>query len=278
MKAAWFTDIHLDCVTDPELHVKNISTQSSGCDIVLISGDISVSHSLTQHLCLLEDALEKPIYFVLGNHDFYFSNISGVRKNVSALCNKLSYSRYLSCVPYIKFGKQTAIVGHDGWYDAGNGNAEISSFIMNDWIRISDFRPAMSPTGSGRIQISKDQIVQIAKSICYPAVAHISTGIKSSIQSGCNNVIVVTHVPPFEQSFVYNPKKGVHAIDAVPWYTSKMMGNMLLSAARACPNVNFTVISGHTHSAFDEKITDNLTAKVGAADYGNPSLAGFLNI
>jgi predicted phosphohydrolase len=277
MKAAWFTDIHLDCVDDPVQHVENMALQARYTDTVLITGDISISNKLVMHLSLLEDIFEKPVFFILGNHDFYFSDISTVRNNVSGACNSLNFCRYLSSIPFIRLAKGVTLVGHDGWYDAGNGDLNLSALIMNDWLRIADYRPALLPINGG-VQIAKYKIAEIARQICASSVKHVVEGIKCAIQEKSEKVVVMTHVPPFVESFVFNPNKGMRVIDALPWYTSKMMGDMLYRAAKSCPQIQFTVLSGHTHAAFDEKILDNLVVKVGSSEYGSPSLAGILNI
>ena len=36
---------------------------------VLIGGDIAESHDLVDHLQQIDDELQLPVYFVLGNHD-----------------------------------------------------------------------------------------------------------------------------------------------------------------------------------------------------------------
>lgn len=277
MKIAWFTDIHLDCVEDPIYHVERMSVQAKQADAIFITGDLSVSNKLMLHLKILESILEKPIFFILGNHDFYFSDVQSVRKSVTQGCNGLSFCRYLSSIPYIRLSKGVTLVGHDGWCDAGNGDLNLSEVIMNDWLRIADYRPALVPVARGT-QISKPKIAEIARNICASSVRHVLQGIKCAIQEKSEKVIILTHVPPFAESFVFSPSKGMSAVHALPWYTSKMMGNMLLNAAQSCPQIQFTVMSGHTHAAFDEKILDNLTVKVGASEYGSPSLAGFLDI
>ena len=43
---------------------------SSRCDAVVITGDIGESPNVAAYLRELEQGLQRPIYFVLGNHDF----------------------------------------------------------------------------------------------------------------------------------------------------------------------------------------------------------------
>lgn len=276
MKLAWATDIHLDCVNNLDNSLRDLEAASRGCDAVILSGDISVGPSISQHLSMLEDSLEKPIYFVMGNHDYYFSDIMGTRRRVTDTCKFLSYSRYLNSVPYIKLGQKAAIVGADGWYDGFNGSPEKSSFIMNDWLKITDFQPAVQQM-HGRTNLELSLILKISRAICHASVIHVIKGIKS-VAENVNDIVVVTHVPPFVESYRSEKYSGMDPESVIPWYTSKMMGEMLLTAAKTYPNVQFTVLSGHTHSSFEGRILPNLLACVGKSQYGTPQIAGYINI
>jgi len=274
---AWATDIHLDCTNDASERVKSLLKSAGDADCLLVSGDISVAPMLAKHLQLLDSLAERPVYFVLGNHDFYFSDISTVRRDVASVCRSSSFLCYLSHIPFVKIEKNTALVGHDGWYDAGNGSVEHSQLIMNDWIKIGDYSPACRNTPQG-IEISKLEIVNIARSICQVGVKHIAEGIKAAAREKNETIVVVTHVPPFMESYVPNEKKPMRVQDALPWYTCRMMGDMLLRAAKSFPEIKFKVFSGHVHSQYKGNILPNLEVRVGKSEYGTPQLAGIIPI
>lgn len=277
MKLAWFTDIHLDHVNDIGTTISGLAHASAKCDSVIITGDISLANMLIGHLMLLDQILEKPIYFVLGNHDYYFSNIRVVRKHVIDACRSMSYARYLAAIPYVKLTNETALIGHDGWYDALNGNPRNDVMLMNDWIRIQDFSPAIKG-GLGNRMLDKSMIIQIAQAICVAAVKHVADGIKLAIRDKHKNIIVATHVPPFKESYNSDKHRGLDIADVLPWYTSKTMGDMLLSAAKTYPHIKFTILSGHSHSHYDQDLLNNLNVRVGKSLYGSPQIAGYVDI
>jgi predicted phosphohydrolase len=277
MKLAWATDIHLDCVNDASEKLKLLATKSDNCDSYIISGDITISPLLIQHLQLIESILQKPFYFVLGNHDYYFSDIISTRRRVAQTCNSMSFARYLATVPYIRLKRDVALVGHDGWYDALNGNYNNNEILMNDWIRISDFSVAMRSTSNTQL-INKDIIVKIARAICQASVNHIASGIKSAIRDKNSCIIVTTHVPPFKESYNSEKYSSVNFSSVLPWYTSKTMGDMLMQAAKTYPHVKFIVLSGHAHSHYNEDLLNNLNVRVGKSAYGSPQIAGFVDI
>lgn len=277
MRLAWATDIHLDMTGNVIEKLQLLSKSSSSCDAIILTGDISISNFVIQHLSILETIFEKPIYFVLGNHDYYGSSFSMVRRNVINLCNTSSYLRYMTNTPYVKLEQGKYLIGHDGWYDTQNGNPVGSSIFMNDWIQISDFNSALRGSYGG-FGINKNVIIDISKKLAQNSANHIANSIKAIIKSS-EHIIVMTHVPPFKESFNASEKyKEMSVFDVLPWYTSKIMGDTLLAAAKAYPNVKFTVLSGHIHSHYDDDLLNNLNVKVGRAIYGNPQLASTLTV
>lgn len=275
MRLAWLTDIHLDCVEDLQATVNSLANATAHVDGVILSGDISVSHSLMYHLDVLEAAFNKPIYFVLGNHDYYYSDILRVRKEVISECQDKRHCKYLGGLPFVMLSPTIALIGSDGWYDAYNGDASKSQFIMSDWLNIGDFKPAITNVSSGK-QMNMNYIMQVSREICKASVAHIARGI-NAIASNVNDVLIVTHVPPFEQAYTNGKYKNIPNDHVTPWYTSRMMGEMLMSASKTYPHVQFTILSGHTHSEYQGDITPNLRIKVGKSSYGTPQVVGYID-
>ena len=277
MKLAWMTDIHLDIAGDLRRKISDLSESAAGCESVLITGDITTAPFLADHLKKLENAFEKPLYFVLGNHDYYFSDIMTTRRSVVELCRSMSYARYLAAVPYIRLTSDVALLGHDGWYDAMNGDTRNDDVLMNDWLKISDFSAAIKSSFSGKV-LDKPTIIAISRAICKASVTHVVNGIKAAIRDKNTHIIVMTHVPPFKESYNSDKHRGLNISSVLPWYTSKMMGDALLAAARTYPHIKFTILSGHSHSHYDEYLLNNLNVRVGKSTYGSPQLAGFVNI
>lgn len=265
---SWCTDVHLDFLRNDDKRLIDFATSlvSSNPTGVVITGDISVAGSLVYHLSAIERVVQRPIYYVLGNHDYYGNNVENVRKAMHELTNISPFLRYMPTMAYFAATPATAIVGHDGWYDALYGDYAKSTFGMTDWTAIHDFLP---------LNGSKSQIVGLARKLAHEGVTHVMTGIKSAVRYH-KNVVVLTHFPPFPQAHVHN---GVQGDDnAMPWYVSRMMGDMLNQAADTFPAVNFTVLSGHTHGAYEGQLKKNLLVKVGGAEYGHPVLQGVIQV
>ena len=86
----------------------------------------------------MQAAVQKPIFFVLGNHDFYYDSISNVRSSLEEFCELHQDLTYLSRASVVELTKTTAIVGHDGWGDARLGNYAESPVRLSDNVLIQD--------------------------------------------------------------------------------------------------------------------------------------------
>lgn len=81
-------------------------------------------------------------------------------------------------------------------------------------------------------------------------------------------IIVLVHVPPFKESCMHEGK--ISNDDYLPFFASKITGDVLLNAAKTNPDINFLVLCGHTHSSSYYKPLHNLTVKAGNVEYGKP--------
>ena len=271
------TDIHLDFIThaaSPNVSSKNLDTfchlvLRENPDGALISGDISLATSLEEHLIDLESRLKMPIYFVLGNHDFWGGSFNSIRNLCSKITRESEYLRYLTVMNYTQLAPSVALVGHDGWYDGLNGDPRVTNFIMNDWTHITDFVRATRLDGS----IDLNKILSISRQQARSAANHLAMSIKSAItQKNVKKIIVLTHVPPF-----LNPH-GRNEPELNLWYSSKTLGDMLFSAAAAYPDVTFKVLCGHVHEACTLQITPNLIFQSGVAEYSKPMPQGIIEV
>lgn len=246
----WATDIHLNYFSDE--YISNFG-KSLAKDYkakgLIISGDISLGNKLERNLKTLSDAVQMPIYYVLGNHDYWYSSFA----EIDALVDRLSSDSGLIDLnkSIVKINDSTALTGFTGWYDCkfGKINPEVK---MSDWIKISDY-------------LDQDYLnVSINRSNKYLDFKDRLSTIKDS---GFDNQIIVTHFPPFEK--LIKGKK-----EAKPFYGSSIAGDTLLSIKNQYSKI--VCLSGHTHNRATYQV-GNLSCYVGEACRGKPSLAGTIN-
>ena len=264
MRLAWCTDLHFDVCRDAQSAVINWAegVKSKSPDAVLITGDISVAQHLIYHLSIAEKVLQIPIYFVLGNHDFWGHRIESVQKQMKELSSISTYLKWIPDSSYIPLTQATCLIGHDGWYDALYGQLDRSFLTMNDWNNIHDYRDVGGASNRG-------SVIGLSRMLSHAAATMVQAQIKAAMRYH-SNIFIATHVPPF------------HAPDAdalgLPWYASKMMGDLLTVAAQSFPNVNFTVFSGHTHEERSIKVAKNLSCHTGKAEYGRPGVQSIIEV
>ena len=253
MKLVWMTDIHLEFITAPYfVHImKQVrETQAEG---LIITGDISNAYQLITDLKNLSDSVDFPIYFVLGNHDYYSGSFSRVTNRVRRLTRSVKNLKWLTVEDAIELTPTTCIIGHDGWYDGGYGNYSDSGVVLRDFSHINDL-------------VGKDKYARLRKfeEKAIAAVRYLERQIPT-VAKTYKNVIFATHVPPFKEASVYQGKPSDEYY--LPYFSSKLVGDCLLKLMGEYPECNMTVLCGHTHGETELPVTENLLVRVGKAEY-----------
>jgi len=191
MKIAWMTDIHLnfiDLTTRQKFYQKIIDSE---CNSVLLSGDIAEAPSIKNILQELAIFIKKPIYFVLGNHDYYRSQVDEVRIEMTALTASNEYLFWLPASPPLQLDNNTLLVGQDGWADGRLGDYHNSRVVLNDSRMISDlFQEKL--VGRSQLLAKMQQLAD------YDASQLQEQLIQAAIQRP-QRIIVLTHIPPFKK-------------------------------------------------------------------------------
>ena len=109
-------------------------------DALAISGDISEAPSLHEHLELLESYVKRPIYFVLGNHDYYRSSIEQVLPALRTFMSDTTHLHCMDLMEHVELTPTTALIGHGCWGDGGYGDFFNSRIMLNDWKVIEELK------------------------------------------------------------------------------------------------------------------------------------------
>jgi predicted MPP superfamily phosphohydrolase len=258
------SDLHLNFCSKKQIE-KFFERVKDSADAMIISGDIGEAPSVVSYLRWMEDVIQKPIYFVLGNHDFYHGSMLDVQRRIDKLVREDSkYLHYLTAGETIELTPETTLVGHDGWGDGRNGDYDHSEVVLNDWFYIGEL------VGWSQNDLKKRLLALGDRSAFYlhQKLASITA----------SNVIVVTHVPPFPETCFW--RGAPTNKDFLPFYTNKAVGEVLKQAAQRTWHgdpldaddlpIMYTVLCGHTHGAAQLQL-GNLTVKVMGTDYGSPT-------
>ena len=279
MKNIWISDLHADSISIDELTYFVEDLHEADGDNVIITGDIATGESLEQTLKILL-CCQKPIYYVHGNHDFYYSSFQNTRDISRKLCYKTENLKWVQEF-HTELNKDTYIIGHDGFYDARYGSpfhytgsyAGAKFFELNDFDAIKDIKEKQSrkekieffnQLGDEVAQFVLNEIPQLAEQY--------------------KNIIFISHCPPFEEVSLYSESKrlfgeehGRSPIYSLPFFSNKALGQALLTIKDNFPEVNFVTLFGHTHCSASLKI-DNLDIRVADARYGHAQIFSIFEI
>ena len=258
MRIGWLTDVHLNFLSVEERAAFYAKLQQERLDGILLGGDIGESRSLCEILAEFESALPAPIYFVLGNHDFYRGSIRAVREMVAKQCATSARLHWLPAAGVVPLTSDTALIGHDSWADGRLGDFETSEVMMNDYVLIEELR-----------YLPKEERLRRLNALGDEAAVFLEEKVRCALSVN-RNVVVLTHVPPFREACWHEGE--ISGEDFLPHFACKAVGDRLAALMSEHPRNTMTVLCGHTHGAGTAQVLDNLTVLTGGAEYGKPGL------
>ncbi len=266
MRATWCTDIHLNFLRPPVLRAFYDALKAEQPEVVLLTGDIAESYSVASFVEEIAEAAHCPVYFVLGNHDYYRSSIRLVREQVRRAARRATW---LPGLEPVRLTERTVLVGIDGWGDARCGDLD-STVMLSDWQQIEDFRHARMDRALRNKtlqQLGEDEARALAETLARVPPAE--------------QLLVLTHVPPFPEACWHDGK--MSDPDWLPWFTCVATGELLRRYANEHPGTRVTVLCGHTHGIGVFQAAKNLEVRTGGwapgvQDYGNPTVQATLTL
>jgi metallophosphoesterase superfamily enzyme len=132
MKLLWLTDIHLNFLEENKrmsFYRELIETDSDG---VVISGDIAEATSVEPILKEMASTIQKPIYFVLGNHDYYRGSINDLRNKMTSITKDEPFLCWLPASGPQKLNNDVVLLGYDCFADGRYGDYTNSRVVLID--------------------------------------------------------------------------------------------------------------------------------------------------
>jgi predicted MPP superfamily phosphohydrolase len=261
-RLVWSTDLHFDASDRTQYRLLFDLVNAHEPDAVLIGGDISNGASSLIHLTNLSKKIDKPFYFVLGNHDFYYGSITVIRNEAKKLSSEIPSLHYLTCNGIIPLSEQTALIGHDGWSDAKAGDYFNSDVMLNDYYFIEELK-----------RLNQEERFQKLNELGEEAANYLKQNLVKALET-YERVVLLTHVPPFEESCLYEglPADG----NWTPHFVGKATGDAIEGVMKENPNKQLLVLCGHSHWGQDIQILPNLRVVTGHADLGIPNVQGLI--
>lgn len=273
MRLAWITDPHLvfpEIVSEETVNLFWQEIAEADADAFVVTGDLGEANNVVDILNRLQlEATPRPVYFVLGNHDFYGGTIGDVRYRVQGACRASRGAIvHLNRVSVVPLTDKTALVGHDGWGDARVGAWRDANVHINDPVRIGDLIQARALGG-------RFGLVDRLNELGDEAARHLRHALTEAL-ARYERVIVATHVPPFWDAAWHNG--GLSDPDWAPFFVCDAVGRVLLEAADTHPDRDILVLCGHVHSGGVARMRANLEVRTGESAYGAPRILDILEI
>ncbi len=264
MKAAWLTDLHLDHGKDGAFERLCAELVAARPDGLLVTGDTTEAKTVTMWLSRLAEAVGVPLYFVLGNHDFYGGSVRGVRAEMTSVTKSSRLVRWLPACESVMLGEDIALVGHDGWGDGRAPDFDRSEVWLYDYLKIQDLAG-----------VSRAELKARLHRLGVEAAAALEPQLRAALGVAAH-VVVLTHVPPFVGACWHMGKPSDQ--HWAPHFTCVAMGEMLIRVASEYPTRTISVLCGHTHSPGWYKPAPNLEVWTGEAHYGYPQIQSVVEV
>ncbi|MEZ5425600.1 MAG: metallophosphoesterase [Pyrinomonadaceae bacterium] len=253
---AWTTDTHLNLLTERDYGEYFEYLAELNPEALLITGDIAEGEFLDKSLFDFKNKLNFPVYFVLGNHDFYFTGFEEREKKLRQIVKNSENLFWLTEAGIIPLNEKTALVGVEGWGDGRHGTLNLSEGASRDVLRIQDYRGLSREEFGFFLHKMGDKYASILRSVLPEALKKYP------------KVILATHVPPFVE-VCFGRDLRICGEYKLPFYTCKAIGDFLLETAEENPNCQITVLCGHTHEKAEAQIRENLLVRVKESGYGS---------
>jgi predicted phosphohydrolase len=267
-KIAWLTDIHLNFLKNDKRRQFYQSIVDTDANAILITGDIAEANDICEILSELSVHTNMPIYFVLGNHDYYSGSVASVREKILTLCTQNTNLTWLGKPGSITLNTHTVLVGHDGWADARYGDFDHSPVNLNDSRLIAELFQAFL--------LSKSALKNQMQKLADADAETLKQTLTKVTNSNYKKVIIATHVPPFPECSWHKDMPNDN--NWLPYFASKAIGDIITDAAQKHPEIEFQVLCGHTHTRSIARIVSNLEVRAGAAEYYHPIIQEIIEV
>ena len=150
--------------------------------------------------------------------------------------------------------EEVAVIGTEGWYDAGIGKPEYLK-VTPDWLLIDDFR---------KLPLMKDRI-EAFRILADKSCDIIINKLERALKQDYKKIYILTHFPPWKEA-----TRDVGTLMEpfwLPYNVNLRLGKTIEHVMQNRKNRYVTVLAGHTHTDCWIHVARNIECKVNDAKY-----------
>ena len=267
LRLAWLSDLHLEFVETQQVESLCRAIRAARPSHVLVGGDTGQARSVAAYLRTLAREVACPVFFVLGNHDFYGSGIATLEATLPQQIENETALRWLGNPDdetVVPLSPEVGLVGRGAWGDARVGAYDTTGVLLNDFVYIEE-----------QAGLSRPALIECLRALGDRAAAHLMPRLEAALRR-FPRVVVLTHVPPFVEACWHEGR--ISDADWLPFFVCHAVGEVLLSAAQARPDREILVLCGHTHGGGTARLAPNLEVCTAPAEYGAPGIARIITL
>jgi len=265
MRIVWLTDIHFDFASDRDRKSLVSRVRKAQPDMILVGGDTGEANTFRAFLEQIHEGTGKPLYFVLGNHDYYGASIKAVKNLCKRMDLKPDGIKWLPMHGPIDASTEAnsvGVLGEGGWGDHTRGR--LGRMTLRDYEQIKELQ----------CHDPRDK-TSVVKALGECAADRLLGKLRDAVHR-FDHLVIMTHVPCWTGSAWHEDQRSDKW--AQPFFVWGQGGDAILEVAEANPETRFTVLSGHSHSGGIYTPLRNVVAVTAPARYRYPSIAQIMEI
>ncbi|NBW06425.1 MAG: hypothetical protein EBR82_00175 [Caulobacteraceae bacterium] len=251
---AWCSDIHMDISWLPFLkRLYAMNLERAGADGLFLTGDVSSGPFIESDLAFIAKHFKGPVYFVLGNHDYYGRHIESVHDDVRRVCRKHSNLHWMTDQDIVSLEEDVALIGTEGWYDGRLGLPDHLRWTLDRAVVIDFFHMS-----------SMEERIEAWRAMADRSADIIGERLERALQTH-KTVYILTHFPPWGEATTASGTK--QADFWLPYNTNFTLGQRIEEVMQGRKKKRCIVLAGHTHYPCRVRVSNSVECMVARAKY-----------
>jgi len=162
-----------------------------------------------------------------------------VRSKMTSIIKDEPFLFWLPASGAQKLNNDVVLLGYDCFADGRYGDYTNSRVVLNDSRMIIDLFQCSA--------LGKYPLLEKMQQLAGQDAKELENSIEQAVRSyNPQKIVILIHVPPFREVCMHEGK--ISSDDYLPFFSTKITGEILMHAAENYPEIEFLALCGHTHS------------------------------